>query len=34
MHFEARIEPLDGKLPKITYHWDPEISKVATARSL
>ncbi len=24
MHFEARIEPLDGKLPKVTYHWDPE----------
>jgi hypothetical protein len=24
MHFEARIEPLDGKLPKVTYKWDPE----------
>lgn len=24
MHFEARIEPLDGKLPKVTYRWDPE----------
>ena len=24
MHFEARIEPLNGKLPKVTYRWDPE----------
>src|SRR5882762_6675604 len=24
MHFEALIEPLDGKLPKVTYKWDPE----------
>ncbi len=24
MHFEARIEPLDGKLPKVSYRWDPE----------
>ena len=24
MHFETRIEPLDGKLPKVTYRWDPE----------
>src|SRR6266853_444233 len=24
MHFEARIEPLKGKLPKVTYRWDPE----------
>src|SRR5689334_12937648 len=24
MQFEARIEPLDGKLPKVTYRWDPE----------
>jgi len=24
MQFEARIEPLNGKLPKVTYRWDPE----------
>ena len=24
MQFEARIAPLDGKLPKVTYRWDPE----------
>jgi len=24
MTFEARIEPLDGKLPRVSYHWDPE----------
>jgi hypothetical protein len=24
MDFEARIEPLGGKLPKATYRWDPE----------
>jgi hypothetical protein len=24
MHFEARIEPLGGKLPKVSYRWDPE----------
>ena len=24
MHFEARIAPLTGKLPKVTYRWDPE----------
>jgi hypothetical protein len=24
MHYETRIEPLDGKLPKVTYRWDPE----------
>jgi hypothetical protein len=24
MHFEARIEPLDGKLPKVSYRWDAE----------
>jgi len=24
MQFETRIEPLDGKLPKVTYRWDPE----------
>src|SRR5207244_10022507 len=24
MQFEARIEPLDGKLPKVTYRWAHE----------
>jgi hypothetical protein len=24
MHYEAKIEPLDGKLPKVSYRWDPE----------
>lgn len=24
MQFEARIEPLEGKLPKAAYRWDPE----------
>src|SRR5947208_3229027 len=24
MPFEARIEPLTGKLPKVSYRWDPE----------
>lgn len=24
MHFEARVEPLDGKLPRVSYRWDPE----------
>ena len=24
MNFEARIEPLGGTLPKVSYHWDPE----------
>ena len=24
MLFEAKITPLDGKLPKVTYRWDPE----------
>lgn len=31
MHFEARIEPLDGKLPKISYHWDPETDILSVA---
>lgn len=31
MHFEARIEPLDGKLPKVTYHWDPETDILSVA---
>jgi hypothetical protein len=24
MNLEARIEPLGGTLPKVSYHWDPE----------
>ena len=24
MQFEARVEPLEGKLPKVSYRWDPE----------
>jgi hypothetical protein len=24
MQFEARVEPLEGKLPKTSYRWDPE----------
>jgi hypothetical protein len=24
MHYEAKIEPLGGKLPKVSYRWDPE----------
>ena len=31
MQFEARIEPLDGKLPKVTYHWDPETDILSVA---
>ncbi|MGH7700267.1 MAG: hypothetical protein ACREMJ_07100 [Gemmatimonadales bacterium] len=31
MHFEARIEPLDGKLPKVTYRWDPETDILSVA---
>ena len=31
MHFEARIEPLDGKLPKATYRWDPETDILSVA---
>lgn len=31
MHFETRIEPLDGKLPKVTYHWDPETDILSVA---
>jgi len=31
MHFEARIEPLDGKLPKVTYRWDPETDILTVA---
>ncbi|HET7790675.1 MAG TPA: hypothetical protein VFK78_07740 [Gemmatimonadales bacterium] len=31
MHFEARIEPLRGKLPKASYHWDPETDILSVA---
>jgi hypothetical protein len=24
MQFQAKIEPLEGKLPKVSYRWDPE----------
>ena len=24
MRFETHVEPLDGKLPRVTYRWDPE----------
>lgn len=31
MQFESRIEPLDGKLPKVTYRWDPETDILTVA---
>ncbi len=31
MQFEARIEPLAGKLPKVTYRWDPETDILSVA---
>jgi len=31
MNFEARIEPLGGKLPKVSYHWDPETDILSVA---
>jgi hypothetical protein len=31
MHFEAQIEPLEGKLPKVSYHWDPETDILSVA---
>src|SRR2546422_1803985 len=31
MNFEARIEPLDGRLPKVSYHWDPETDILSVA---
>ena len=31
MHSEARIEPLDGKLPKVSYRWDPETDILSVA---
>ncbi|MGH7537563.1 MAG: hypothetical protein ACREMF_02930 [Gemmatimonadales bacterium] len=24
MYYEAKVEPLNGKLPKVSYRWDPE----------
>lgn len=31
MQFEARIEPLAGKLPKVSYRWDPETDILTVA---
>jgi hypothetical protein len=31
MHFEARVEPLSGKLPKVSYRWDPETDILSVA---
>jgi hypothetical protein len=31
MHIEARIEPLNGKLPRVTYRWDPETDILTVA---
>ncbi len=31
MYFEARIEPLNGKLPKVSYRWDPETDILTVA---
>src|SRR6266487_4332790 len=31
MHFEARIEPLTGKLPKVSYRWDAETDILSAA---
>ena len=31
MNFEARIEPLGGALPKVSYHWDPETDILSVA---
>lgn len=31
MDFEARIEPLGGTLPKVSYHWDPETDILSVA---
>lgn len=31
MSFEARIEPLEGKLPTVTYHWDAETDILSVA---
>ena len=31
MNFEARIEPLEGALPRVTYRWDPETDILSVA---
>jgi hypothetical protein len=31
MQFETRIEPLHGKLPKVSYRWDPETDILTVA---
>ena len=31
MAFEARVEPLNGKLPKVSYRWDPETDILTVA---
>jgi hypothetical protein len=31
MQVDARIEPVDGKLPKVAYHWDPETDILSVA---
>jgi hypothetical protein len=31
MHYETKIEPLDGKLPKVTYTWDTETDILSVA---
>ncbi len=31
MQFAAQIEPLDGKLPRVTYRWDPETDILSVA---
>jgi len=31
MNFEARIEPLAGALPKVSYRWDPETDILSVA---
>lgn len=31
MQFEARVEPLNGKLPKVSYRWDPETDILTVA---
>ena len=31
MHYETKVEPLDGKLPKVTYTWDTETDILSVA---
>jgi hypothetical protein len=31
MNYETKIEQLDGKLPKVSYHWDPETDILSVA---